>query len=136
MRSIHIKRLARTAIAIALAVGLTGVPAIARAHCCKSLAVVHLKPVDPSARPRLRGTAELLDCFGVLSLVSVKVYGRVADGTQFLPALPGIEPIVGDWLTVNKGLGEGFIQGIPTPLTGRTIEVDDSSFAPILTGSF
>jgi hypothetical protein len=131
------RRLAtRVALGVAIGAALSAAPATVEAHCCKELATVRLTPVDPAARPRLSGRATVLDCFGVMSLVSVKVSGRVTDGTQVIPVLPGAEPLLGDWFTMTGGQGEGFIQNVTPPLTGRTIEVDDDTFTAVLTGTF
>jgi hypothetical protein len=134
-RSLSGTALARLTLALVVA-GTLALPDLAQAHCCRSLALVRLTPVDPTAQPRLSGKAELIDCFGQLTLVSVRVNGRVPDGTEFIPVLPGREPILGDWFTMTNGSGEGFIQGVSAPLTGRMIEVDDANFTPVLTGTF
>lgn len=132
-------RLLRAGLAIAIAGGLalSGSPSVAAGHCCKEIAKVKLQPVDPAATPKLRGTAAILDCFGVVSMLDVTVSGPVPDGTAFAPAVVAAEPLLGDFFyTVRRG-GEGYILDVTLPqVQGNTVSVFDQNFVEVLTGTF
>lgn len=127
----------RTLLAIALGLLLVGVPNMAAAHCCKEVASVRLQPIDPIATPRLRGRAVILDCFGVISMLDVIVTSPEADGTTYAPALPGTEPILGDFFSLSAHRGEGFILDISaSQVQGRTVSVFDQNFTEVMSGTF
>lgn len=126
-----------TVRALALGVMLVGVPNIAAAHYCKEVASIRLQAVDPIATPRLRGRAAILDCFGVISMLDVIVTSSEPDGTAYAPALPGAEPILGDFFALTGHRGEGFILDVSVDQAqGRTVSVFDQNFTEVLTGTF
>jgi len=124
-------------LGVVLGLMLFSAPRTASAHCCREVASIRLLPVDPIATPRLRGRALILDCFGVISMLDVIVTGPVPDGTTFAPAIPGAEPILGDFFSMAARRGEGFIQNIALgQVQGRTVSVFDQNFTEVLNGAF
>lgn len=131
------KRIISGMVSASLAMLLVATPGVASAHCCKEVASTRLQPVDPVATPRLRGRAVVLDCFGVISMLSVVVNSPEPDGTAYAPALVGVEPVLGDFFAIASHRGEGFVLGVSAPqVQGRTVSVFDQNFAEVLTGSF
>ena len=113
---------------------MVAAPRDATAFCCRPLREIRLQPVDPASR--LRGRAELDDCFGV-SLLRVRVYGPLPDGTQLIPVFPGLQPLIGDWITMTGRAGETIWEGLTLDtIAGRPFAVSDDTFTEVLTGQF
>ena len=106
-------RIINGVLSASLAMLLVATPGVAGAHCCKEVASTRLQPVDPVATPRLRGRAVVLDCFGVISMLSVVVNSPEPDGTSYAPALVGAEPILGDFFSLTSHRGEGLFSTSP-----------------------
>lgn len=131
------QRFIRTVLSAVMAGMVVATSSVAGAHCCKEVASTRLQPVDPAATPRLRGRAVILDCFGVISMLDVIVTSSEPDGTSYAPALVGVEPILGDFFTLDAHRGEGFILDVsPATVQGRTVSVFDQNFTEVLTGTF
>jgi hypothetical protein len=121
-------------VAVAFGSILGGTPRRASAFCCPPVRTITLQAADPTLH--VRGSAEIDECLG-MSFLRIKVVGRIADGTQYIAVFPGREPLLGDWFTMMGGRGETVWQGITLDfVTGRTLEVTDDSFMPVLTGQF
>lgn len=123
------------AMVAALAALLLAAPAHAGFYC-RTVRSVPLKPVDPTAVVLRRGFAEIDECFG-LSFLRVRVFGPVPDGTAFAVALPGLEPILGDFFSITGGRADSLLEGLTSAgVTGREVDVLDESFTPVLSGQF
>ena len=116
---------------------LVGTASSARAHCCTELGNIRLLPVDRTATPRLSGTATVLDCFGVISMLDVVVKGPGLEGAAFAPAIPGFQPLLGDFFYVTRHRGEGFILDVGlSQVQGQRVVVYDQDFNEVLSGTF
>ena len=130
---------ASLAIAGALAIGVLGVspPARAGGFCCRPSLVIRLLPTaEGMAAGLVSGTAEIDECVG-LSFLHIVAFGRVANGTQLIPVLPGYQPVIGDWFTISRGRGETVMSEITSvQVSGAVLDVTDENFTPLLTGTF
>ena len=138
----RVRRLTSIAIfGFLIAIPLLTVSETASAFCCPKVYSVILTPVDPLAKPVLSGFVEINECQG-MSFLHIVVRGNLPNGTQLIPVIPGRQPLIGDWFTVNNRRGETIWQGISQfgkpagGLQGRTINIDDQNFTPLLTATF
>jgi len=138
----RLRQLAVTAIfSFLIAMPLLTVSETAAAFCCPKVYSVTLTPVDPQARPVLSGYVEINECQG-MSFLHIVVMGNLPNGTQLVPVIPGRQPLLGDWFTVNSRRGETIWQGISQygkpagGLQGRTINIADQNFTSLLTATF
>jgi len=124
-------------IAAACGVASFTLPTRAEALRCRTTARVRLAAVDPTAVPRMRGTARVVGCSDGSSLLEVMVRAKGIDGAAFIPTLPSIEPLLGEWFYMANNKGEGFIQNVyAEQVHGRTVVVADGGFNEVMSAVF
>ena len=112
-------------------------PTRAEALRCRTAARVKLVPVDTGALPRMRGKARVVSCSDGSSLLEVLVRVKGLEGMPFIPTLPSLQPIIGEWFYIANNKGNGFIQNVyAEQVHGRTIAVADGDFNEVLTAVF
>lgn len=126
-----------SALAFGLALAVASGPATAAGFCCRPSKMIRLLPTaDGLAQGMVSGTAEIDECLG-MSFLRIVAYGRVPNGTQLIPVLPGLEPLIGDWFTMMNGRGESVMPEMDASrVIGRSLDIVDESFTPLLTGQF
>ena len=139
-RGAHMRRSSRwiAAAIAALAVGGMAHPRSAQAgFYCRAVKTIPLRRADPTAPVTLtRGFAEIDECLG-MSFLRVRVFGNVPDGTAYAIALPAAEPILGDFFSIMGHRADSVIPQIAAAtVAGRTIDIVDDGFTPVLTGQF
>lgn len=125
------------AASISIAAALLALPEQALALHCRASAHAKLLPVDPAAAVKIRGKVAAISCSDGSTLLEFLVRTRQPDGTAYVPALPGLQPVLGDffYLAKNKGIGE-ILNVSVDQMHGRTVSVYDQDFNEVLSVVF
>lgn len=114
---------------------LSAFPGRAEARGCHAVSRTRLVAVDPTALPRVRGKAAVVECSDGSALIEVKIKAKVSDDTPYITAVTDLQPLLGEWFYMLHNKGEGYLAiGAAAQVQGDTVSIMDGDFNVVATG--